>query len=610
MSATSKRTADKGTPHAEKADGAKRTRAKGTPDSPPRIFLKRGPDGEWRRQWVGRYTVDGKRKDATLCRWEGTPPTTPTGVGDAAFERSRERAFQMLADAMRSGEVAGQEALMVQRVHQLRYGGKVERARIADLAARWDALPHKADLTEARRDRVHSVLKRFRDFMRDRFPNVTEVGALTAEHFRDFLADVDASGVSARSWNDYLSILRGVLAKVDGNSKGFREYLANLPKKQEHPIHRRPFTGAELDAIFAAALEIDPDLYPAIVTAACTAMRRGDSCCLQWRDIDLEEGFATVKTAKTGETVTIPIFPAFRRVLVDAAAKRKKGVPYVWPRIALAYTRNADGLNDRLNRVLARAGFAVPKRQAKAKGKGAAKRYDNGGKFEAPEDAEAAAIMLEAGMKQAGWTAKRKDKARRILELHFAGKQGKEIAEAVGASAGTVSDYLHSMEEVARIALVSAPKIDESARATLAEIEDGEQRKQRGSLCGWHSFRTTFCTLALENNVPMEILQKITGHKTGEIVLKHYDRRGREAMRKVIGDAMPQAIAGAAPAATLPPAGEVLEGEAVEIADAPAAGATRAQRIADALADVDAATLAKIEGLLQRAGRSLREVSR
>jgi hypothetical protein len=42
----------------------------------------------------------------------------------------------------------------------------------------------------------------------------------------------------------------------------------------------------------------------------------------------------------------------------------------------------------------------------------------------------------------------------------------------------------------------------------------------------------------------MEILRKITGHRTAEIVLKHYDRRGREAMRKAFGNAMPKAIAG------------------------------------------------------------------
>ena len=47
----------------------------------------------------------------------------------------------------------------------------------------------------------------------------------------------------------------------------------------------------------------------------CTAMRRGDCCLLKWKDVDLKEGFIAVKTAKTGETVDIPIFPMLREEL-------------------------------------------------------------------------------------------------------------------------------------------------------------------------------------------------------------------------------------------------------------------------------------------------------
>jgi integrase len=234
--------------------------------------------------------------------------------------------------------------------------------KLADLSARWDALPHKADLTEERRARVHSVLARFVGFMADRFPNVKEAGELTAEHFKAFLDAIDESGVSARTWNDYMETVRSVLRKVDGNSRGFREYLANLPKRTASTVHRRPFDGAELDAILAAAAEKDPELRPALVAAACTALRRGDVCRLRWDAVDMAEGFVTVKTSKTGETVDIPIFPPFMDVLKEAERKRKKGVPYVFPKIALAYARNADGLNYRLARVLAAAGFAVPKR--------------------------------------------------------------------------------------------------------------------------------------------------------------------------------------------------------------------------------------------------------
>jgi len=68
-----------------------------------------------------------------------------------------------------------------------------------------------------------------------------------------------------------------------------------------------------------------PDLHPhlnegsnpfhGIVTGMCTAMRRGDCCLLKWKDVDSKEGFITVKTTKTGETVDSPMFPMLREEL-------------------------------------------------------------------------------------------------------------------------------------------------------------------------------------------------------------------------------------------------------------------------------------------------------
>ena len=552
------------------------------------VFIRRTAKG-LAPYWFGLWNEDGKRHETSLCRWKGVPPEPGEKYGDADFEKSRgeaEALFKRIREGERSKE---EEAALIRKIHASRYGGRVSRVKLAELAARWDALPHKADLTEGRRARVHSVLKTFTKYMGENFPKVTEAAALRAEHFKGFLDSIDESGVSARTWNDYLSILRGVLAKVDGEGRGFREFLVPLPKRAEATVHRRPFDGPELDAIFAAAKEIDPELFPVLVGAACTALRRGDICRLRWDAIDLAEGFVTVKTSKTGEDVTIPIFPPFLAVLEEAERKRKKGVPYVWPRIALAYARDADGLNRRLNRVLAAAGFDVPKRKRPDKGKAKRKkqRKDNGGKYETPEDEETAAALLEDGMERDGWRNESKAKARKILQCHFAGMNGKAIAEALGISRASVSEYLCEMEKAGKMALVSEPKRPESARATLAEVGDEEQRKQRGSLCGWHSFRTTFCTLALANGVPMEILRKITGHRTAEIVLKHYDRRGREAMKKAIGAAMPKAIAGA------------VEGEA-ESAEFVAVPATLAGLLQGATAE----ELEKVAKMLAKTGKA------
>ena len=401
--------------------------------------------------WWGFWQADGKRHEVSICPWRGKPPKKGAGKaakGDADFEQSRGEAEEKFAAMTSQERSKADRAALVEKIHALRYGGKVERVKIADLWEKWEAMPHKAG--EERRKRVRSVLKLFSEFMEGNHPNVSEAGALTAEHFKGFLKEVEERGVSARTWNDYLFTLRSVLSKAGCEGGGYRDYLAQLPYKDETPVHRRPFTGEELEGLFRAAAEVDPGLHPVIVAAACTALRRGDVARLRWKDIDLAGGFATVKTTKTGERVEIPIFPPFMAVLREADRKKRKGNPYVFPEVAEDYKMERNRLDRRLKKVLAAAGFVRP-------------------------------------------------------------EKGKE---------------------------------EESGRETLAAVGD-EARKNRGSLCGWHSFRTTFCSLALANGVPMELLTRITGHRTAEIVEKYYNQAKREQARRAFGAAMPKAIAGA-----------------------------------------------------------------
>ena len=87
--------------------------------------------------------------------------------------------------------------------------------------------------------------------------------------------------------------------------------------KATETVNREPFTVEELKAITDACAD-DDFIRPIIVTGMCTAMRRGDCCLLKWDDVDLAAGFITVKTAKTGETVGIPVSPMLREELERA----------------------------------------------------------------------------------------------------------------------------------------------------------------------------------------------------------------------------------------------------------------------------------------------------
>ncbi len=69
-----------------------------------------------------------------------------------------------------------------------------------------------------------------------------------------------------------------------------------------------------------------------------------------------------------------------------------------------------------------------------------------------------------------------------------------------------------------------------------------EGHRRRVSVKDFHSLRTTWITMALSAGVPMELVRRVTGHATVDVVLKHYFRPGREEFRKALEAAMPRML--------------------------------------------------------------------
>jgi integrase len=76
---------------------------------------------------------------------------------------------------------------------------------------------------------------------------------------------------------------------------------------------------------------------------------------------------------------------------------------------------------------------------------------------------------------------------------------------------------------------------------THAQRNDNERM---ASVKDFHSLRTTWITMALTAGVPMELVRRVTGHSTVNIVLKHYFRPGREDFRNALETALPQSMTG------------------------------------------------------------------
>jgi integrase len=204
--------------------------------------------------------------------------------------------------------------------------------------------------------------------------------------------------------------------------------FAGIPKRSLRTVHRQPFTEAELNAILA---HCDSIIRPVVLTAMCTAMRRGDCCKLKWESVDLENGFISVKTSKTGELAEIPLFPLLRAELENLPQDGE----YVFPEAAQMYLENHDGISWRFRKALKAAGIK------------------------------------------------------------------------------------------------NTQTVNENA-------------SQKASVKDFHSFRTTWITMALTAGVPMELVRRVTGHSTVEVVLKHYFRPKREEFRHALESSLPKALTG------------------------------------------------------------------
>ena len=146
---------------------------------------------------------------------------------------------------------------------------------------------------------------------------------------------------------------------------------------------------------------------------------------------------------------------------------------------------------------------------------------------------------------------------RLVFTAYVNGKGLKEVMRQTGCSRGSVSGYLNEIERE-----IGCPVIRSKRRAlTTDELQSTRQTGRRKvSVHDFHSFRVTWITLALAAGVPLELVQRVTGHRTVAVVLKHYFRPGREDFRQAILAAMPKMLGEGAQKPANEQVREILQG--------------------------------------------------
>jgi hypothetical protein len=127
-----------------------------------------------------------------------------------------------------------------------------------------------------------------------------------------------------------------------------------------------------------------------------------------------------------------------------------------------------------------------------------------------------------------------------VLGQYLDGASIDAIVKDTGYGQGTVSAYLNEIQKGAGVQLIRTPPSKQRLERLQAARPNG---LRRASIRDFNSFRVTWITLALAAGVPLELVQRVTGHRTVEVVMKHYFRPGREDFRTAILKAMPKMLA-------------------------------------------------------------------
>jgi integrase len=496
------------------------------------VMLRTQRNGALRPFWYGEYKEAGRRKVINLgVKWNGTPPASGSLLepGDKSFETSREKAEATLERFRDEAARKGNAAHLVERLIEAKTGRRMEHVRLDNLADHWLASPKGRRVSNQHAAEVKACIMRFCAFMGTRNSNAAFVYEVTQS---DAVAYIEAlrTRLTPRTTRKHAGFLQAAFKQSlpEGARNPF-EGLASREPNGDQTMHRVPFTAAELQAILATA-DNDEMMRDLITAAACTGMRRGDVCRLRWTAVDMTGDMLNVKTSKTGAGVEIPIFDPLRLVL---KSRNDNGSEFVFPEAAAMIEANPTGLTYRFKRIIALALGLAEATETETK-----KETVDGAEIEAEGVA-----AIEANTPD----GPRRTRILEAFKRYCAGQTYRQIEKESGIPRGVVSVDLRAVEDWVGKCFVRSQRGPDmrrvAARVTRVERDHG---MLAASVRDWHALRATWVTLALSAGVPMELVRRVTGHATVEVVLKHYFRPDREQFRAALTGALPEVLTGKA----------------------------------------------------------------
>ena len=503
------------------------------------LEIRKKRNGEIIRHWYGAFT-DANHKRRIVALSEPIPakgrPESLRDTGSPAFESSRARAEKELEVYTTEAAQDGRSDHLTERLIESKIGSKVVYHEIINLPQLWrDADRDGNKPSENHLRWCDSVFTRFGESVKCKY--LYEVKAPDTKNYLDGIRQKLAADTARRM----AALLRSAFSMFlpVGTENPFKKKVQNRKKQNKgDQVPRRALIPDEINQLFETAQKTDRLLYELAVTATLTGLRIGDVCNLKWESIDWKDGgWIELYTSKTTSDAIIPIWPRLRDVLESRLPEREQDQPYVFPEAAKMYNGISEKGWDHRKQIYYRGKklFALAFCNTAPKDRVSANRI------------ELSDILPEAleAVKVARMAESKRERVIEVIELYASGKTYTEISDITRLSKGQISDYLREVEILTGWVF----RIGANKRQDLKTLMNGTRKnrevgKNAVSTLGWHNLKTTFITLALANNLPIETIKTITGNSDIETIRKHYFKPRRQHLKAVLGDKLPDVLTG------------------------------------------------------------------
>lgn len=209
------------------------------------------------------------------------------------------------------------------------FGLGERRLPLADVWLEYVKSPNRNEIAPTTLNSKRLIWMHFAKWMEENYLPVDDLAGITSDAICEYLACL-RTGVSASTYNGRICILREIFHTLADKAGLECDPWAGVRLRPGDSHSRRELTLDEIKRLLAEAQKVGGEWYTLFLIGIYTGLRLGDSCKLDWSNINLGAGIIQLIPSKTrrhahGRPVTIPIHSILGQAFLELSAASDDG---------------------------------------------------------------------------------------------------------------------------------------------------------------------------------------------------------------------------------------------------------------------------------------------